>query len=202
MSVNQSIYRFYAPVYDLIFGWMYDRVRRRSIELLALRPGERLLISGVGTGLDLPYLPAGSCAVGVDISPEMLADARAKSCLAEIELRVMDAQMLEFPDSSFDAALLNLIVSVAPDGRAVLAEAWRCLCPGGRVVIMDKFLPEASRLTWARRLAGRVISAIGTDPNRRLSDLMAGLPGCTKEIDQPVLLRGQYRVIVLRKAAA
>lgn len=236
MPVNQRIYHFYAPVYDRLFDRMYRSGRRRAIELLDLLPGERLLIPGVGTGLDLPAIPPGVCVTAIDISPEMLRQAQAKletqtsgvveaptsfdklrtpeekraerrCSLAAVEapvphqteLRLMDAQALEFPDSSFDAVLMNLIISVVPDPRLAFSEAWRVLHPGGRLAIFDKFLPENSRLSPARRLVGRIISLVGTDPNRRLSDIIDSVSGITIARDEPRLLNGQYRTLLLKK---
>lgn len=196
---NLQIYRLWAPVYDAFVTRVFDRPRRRAIELLDLQPAERLLIPGIGTGLDLPYVPAGVLVVGTDISPEMLDQARPKATGRDVTLLEMDAQALEFPDSSFDAVLLNLILSVVPDGGLAFREAWRVLEPGGRAVILDKFLPESSALTPSRRLLGRVVSALGTDPNRRLSEIVDGVPGVIIERDEPSLLRGQYRLLRLSK---
>lgn len=196
---NRRIYRLWAPVYDAFFTRVFDRPRRRAIELLDLQPGERLLIPGIGTGLDLPYIPAGVSVVGTDISPEMLDKARPKADDRAVTLLEMDAQALEFPDASFDAVLLNLILSVVPDGAIAFREAWRVLKPGGRGVILDKFLPEDSALTPGRRLVGRIARALGTDPNRRLSEIIGGVPGLIIERDEPSLLRGQYRILKMWK---
>ena len=145
---NLRIYRLWAPVYDAFFTRVFDRSRRRAVELLDLQPGERLLIPGIGTGLDLPYVPAGVSVVGGDISPEMLDKARSKVDGRDVTLLEMDAQALEFPDASFDAVLLNLILSVVPDGAAAFRQAWRVLKPGGRAVILK--VPARGRRTDAR----------------------------------------------------
>jgi hypothetical protein len=71
--------------------------------------------------------------------------------------------------------------------------------PGGRAVIFDKFLPAAGRLSLLRQAIGAVVRALGTDPNRRLSQILAGAPGLVVERDEPSLLRGQYRIVLLRK---
>ncbi len=196
---NLKIYHRWAPVYDVLFRSVSEQARRRAVTTLDLRSGERLLIPGIGTGLDLLYLPADIAVVGVELSPAMLAQAQKKMNGRDVTLVQGDAQQLDFPDASFDAVLLNLLLTVVPDGAAAFREAWRVVCPGGRVVIFDKFLPEAGSLTVGRRVLGRVIRAFGTDPNRRLSDLIRNTPDLVIQQDVPALLGGQYRLVRLNK---
>lgn len=198
-EVNQGLYHRYARLYDRMFRPYTHKGRRRAIELLDLQPGEKLLIPGVGTGLDLPLLPKEVQVDGIDISPEMLRQAQFKPAPTRTSLHTMDAQALDFPDATFDAVLLNLILSVVPDGNAAFREAWRVLRSGGRLAVFDKFLPESGRLTAGRRLLGRILSAIGTDPNRRFGDIIFGVSEVILEKDEPVLLNGQYRAILLKK---
>lgn len=196
---NLSLYRRYAPVYDRLFGAVLASARRHALDRLAVQPSERLLIPGVGTGLDLPSLPAGVRVVAGDLSPSMLAQARLKPCAASVTFQVMDAQALALATHSCDAALLNLILSVVPDGRRAFTEAWRVVRPGGRLVIFDKFLPEGEALSLARRGLGRLVAALGTDPNRRLSTILAEQARAVR-LNEPSLLGGQYRIVVLGKA--
>ncbi|PKN97508.1 MAG: SAM-dependent methyltransferase [Chloroflexi bacterium HGW-Chloroflexi-4] len=197
--LNLKIYRTWAPIYDFVMRPVYGAARRRAIELLNLQVGEKVLLPGVGTGLDLPLLPSGAQVTGIDLTPAMLEKARAKSNDKGMIFAVMNAQALQFPDDTFDAVILNLILSVVPDGAAAFAEAWRVLRPGGRVVIFDKFLPEAVQPSIFRKLLACAIRSIGTDPNRRLSDIMCNIQGLILERDEPSLLNGQYRLILIRK---
>jgi len=197
-STNRLIYRLWAPVYDRVFDRMYRRGRRRALKLLQLRPGDCVLIPGVGTGLDLPAIPEGVDVIGIDISPAMLRRARSK-VRAGIRLAVMNAQGLALPDASVDAVLCNLVLSVVPDGQAAMREAWRVLRPGGRVAIFDKFLPDAAPLTVRARVIGQVASMVGTDVNRRFSDILAGLVDLRIITDEPIAVRGRYRAILLEK---
>lgn len=197
---NLQIYRRYAPLYDRLMRAWTATARRKAINILQLRPGERLFIPGVGTGLDLPLIPAGVCIVAGDLSPAMLHRARNKQ-QEPVGFIVMDAQALPLPDGSCDAVLLNLILSVVPNGPAAMLEAWRVLKPGGRVAVFDKFLPEGRRLSGFRVLMGWLIRHIGTDPNRRLGEILQRIQDASELIDQPVLLNGQYRVVLLHKTA-
>jgi len=199
---NQSVYRLYAPLYDAIFGSFFAPGRQRAVEVLALLPGERVYIPGIGTGLDLPLLPDGAAGIGGDISSEMLKKACARERHPEIELVEMDVQHPDLPDASFDAALLNLIVSVAPDGRAVVSQAWRLLKNDGRMIIFDKFAPEGKHLGLARRLFGVFSRILGTDINRRLGDLISGLPGMVVTLNEPSIHSGLYRVVKLIKKSS
>lgn len=195
---NQFIYCLWAPIYDATVGHFFLPGRKQTIECLNLQPGERVLLVGVGTGADLPLLPQGVQAVGVDLSADMLAKARQKLPLPgrEVTLLQGDAQQLWVEDAAFDAVIFNLILSVIPDGAACLRENLRALKPGGRAVVFDKFLPDAGRLTAGRRLLNLGSTLFGTDITRRFGDLARGVAMRVVH-DEPSLLHGTYRVILL-----
>ena len=195
---NRIIYRLWAPVYDSTAERFFFRGRRRAMQTLDLQPGERVLLVGVGTGLDLPLLPQGVEAVGIDLSPAMLARARARLPLPgrDITLIQGDAQQLLVDEGGFDAVLFNLILSVIPDGTACLRENLRALKPGGRAVIFDKFLPDGQRASFGRKLTNLGSTVFGTDITRRFGDLSKGL-SITIQCNEPSLLRGTYRIILL-----
>ena len=197
---NRFVYRLWAPIYDSALGRLFGPGRKRAMDLAALRPGERVCLVGVGTGADLAFLPEGVHAVGIDLSEAMLAQARRKLPIAgcEVELRVGDAQALTIEDATFDAVVLNLVLSVVPDPRACMSEALHILRPGERIVIFDKFLPDGSQPGGARRLSNAFSTLLGTDINRRLGDTIAGFP-CEVVRDEPSVLGGMYRVILLRR---
>ncbi len=196
---NRFVYRLWAPVYDAMLDRLFRQGRRRAMERLELRAGERVCFVGVGTGADLRYLPKDVNGIGVDLSEAMLARAENKLPIAgcDIELRIGDAQALPLDDGGFDAVVLNLILSVVPDPARCMSEAIRVLRPGGRIVVFDKFLPDGTEPTWGRRLSNVVSTRLGTDLNRRLGDILAGLP-CEVVHDEPSILRGMYRVVLLR----
>jgi len=198
---NQCIYRLWAPIYDSTVNRIFMPGRQRAMQLLDLKRGEQVLIPGVGTGADLPLLPAGVDVTGIDLSPEMLARARLKldRCPATVKLTEGDAQTLLVEPGSFDAVILNLILSVIPDGNACLQSALRALKPNGRVVIFDKFLPEGRSVSIARRLMNLFSTVLGTDINRRLNDLMQGCPSVVTH-QEPSIAGGIYQVVVLRKS--
>src|SRR5262245_7634032 len=97
-------YARWAPIYDVVFGSVFEDARHLAVEA-SERVGGRILEVGVGTGISLPYYSANSRVVGIDISESMLRVARQRVIderLDHVEqLEVMDAENLEFPESSF-----------------------------------------------------------------------------------------------------
>lgn len=193
---NRVRYGLYAPIYDFVTRPL-EKGRRRSIELLGLEDGERVLLVGAGTGLDLEHLPRGVQITAVDLSPAMLqqASSRAEHLGLEVETRVMDAHRLALPDASFDAVVLHLILAVIPDPRACIQEAARVLKPGGRVAIYDKFLPDTATPSLGRRMLGALTNALFSDINRRLGPLLkhGGLRPIEEEAS---VLGGAYKVVI------
>src|SRR6266571_1943230 len=144
-------YARWAPVYDLVFGAVFDRGRRAAIDA-AQRLGGRILEVGVGTGISLPDYDRGVRLVGVDLSEPMLRKARvrvATEALAQVEgLAVMDAQRLGFRDGAFDVVVAQYVITVVPDPEATLDEFARVVKPGGEIVLVNhrgaREIPPAS----------------------------------------------------------
>jgi len=168
-------YTLWAPVYDLLARPL-ARARRWSIDRLALQPKEQVLIVGAGTGLDLDLLPAGVVVTAIDLTPAMLErlERRAARLGVPVNARVMDAQAMTFADGSFDAAVLNLILAVVPDPTHCIREVARVLRPGGRAVVLDKFVPDATPVPLRRRLLNPAASFFGTEITRQLGRIVEG----------------------------
>lgn len=197
---NRLRYTIWAPAYDAMVRWMgFDAARRLSIDRLRLSPGDRVLIVGAGTGLDLDFLPTTVHVTAIDVTPAMLKhlERRATGTGRSVTTRIMDARQLEFPDSSFDAVIVHLILAVMPQPERGLREAVRVLRPGGRIAVFDKFLRDDERPSLSRRLLNAFAKPLFSDLNRRLGPLMAGTP-LVIEHDDPVAFGGAYRVVTLR----
>jgi ubiquinone/menaquinone biosynthesis C-methylase UbiE len=137
----------YIPLFDRILFLPKDS-RRKAVDRLGLRAGDRVLDVGCGTGRSLGYLhkavgPTGRV-YGIDISAGMLRKAQ-KSCDANgwdnVELMQCDAAAFTAP-MPLDGVLFSLSYNTMPDHRAVLRRAWDQLVPGGRLVIMDAKVPS------------------------------------------------------------
>ncbi len=139
----ERVYSIMARVYDAFFDWALGPGRRHAVIQLPIRPGERVLEVGVGTGLSLPLYPEGCHVTGVDISEPMLDRARARlESLGrqDVELRNMDAHHLLFPDEFFDHVVAPYVISVVAEPKKVMAEMRRVCRPGGTVVVLNHFL--------------------------------------------------------------
>ena len=142
----ERAYDRWAPVYDLVFGQVFERGRRASLEA-AERIGGRILEVGVGTGISLPLYAPHVRIFGTDISEAMLKKAKHRVDefrLKNIEgLAVMDAEKLEFPDSSFDVVMAQYVVTAVPNPEAALDEFARVLRPGGELIILTRVSADA-----------------------------------------------------------
>jgi len=100
--------------------------------------GEVLEVA-IGTGRNLPYYPGGIPLAGIEFSPAMLdlARRRADELGLQVDLCVGDAQALDLPDASFDTVVCTLSLCAIPDDRRAVAEMWRVLRPGGRLLLLD-----------------------------------------------------------------
>jgi phosphatidylethanolamine/phosphatidyl-N-methylethanolamine N-methyltransferase len=201
MSWNTLRYTVWAPIYDVLASPVgFDRARRRSIESLELGAGDRVLLVGAGTGLDLQFLPQDVQVTAIDVTPAMLSklERRATTLGIAVDARVMDARQLAFPDQSVDAVIAHLVLAVMPEPERGAREIARVLKPGGRVAVFDKFLAEGERPSLGRRLLNLVARPLFTDINRHLGRIIAG-SGLEVIRDEPAAFAGWYRVITLVK---
>lgn len=194
-------YTFWAPIYDaLIDSRATRRVRRRSIELLRDWNGQQVLLVGVGSGLDLPFLPHDGTYTGIDITPAMLERARkrAQRCGCPIRLLPGNAMRLPFADGEFDRVIMHLILAVVPDPVRALREAARVVKPGGDILILDKFLRPGQRAPF-RRALNLLTRHLATRTDVVFEDILAQSPGLTLVHDETAFLGGWFRHIILRK---
>ena len=172
----KAAYRRYARIYDVIFGAVLQPGRRAVLEALKLKPGDRVLEVGVGTGISLPLYPRDVRITGIDVSREMLEKARARVARAKLTnvdaLLEMDAEAMAFPDASFDKVVAMYVVSVVPQPAKLLEELHRVCRPHGEIFVVNHFQSENPVLgTLERALAG-FSSQIGFNPDLDLRELV------------------------------
>jgi phosphatidylethanolamine/phosphatidyl-N-methylethanolamine N-methyltransferase len=175
-STVVKAYARWAPVYDLVFGKVFERGRRASIAA-AERIGGRILDVGIGTGISLTDYARSNSVVGVDYSEAMLRKAHERVREHKLDhvaaLAVMDAQRLGFADGYFDVVVAQYVITAVPDPEQSLDEFARVVRPGGEIILVNHlgaesgfrrlfeqaFAPIARRLGWRpefawERLAG------------------------------------------------
>ncbi len=202
----EKAYGRWAPIYDVVFGKVFDQGRQSTIEV-ADRIGGRILDVGVGTGLSLSDYSRSTRLCGVDISEPMLrkAQQRVRSLkLTNVELlAVMDAKNLAFADCSFDAVVAQYVITAVPDPEGTLDEFVRVLKPGGELILVNHigaengprrlfelaFAPLARRLGWRPEF-----------PWARLTNWAARHGGVNLTERRPMPPMGHFSLIRYRKS--
>ncbi len=136
----------FIPFFDYLL-FQPPSLRQKGVQALNLKPGERVLEIGCGTGRNFPYLreaigPTGKL-YGVDLSTGMLRLARElceRNQWTNVELAEQDAGEYVAPEP-LDGVLFGFSYNTMPHHLQVLEHAWKQLRPGGRLVILDARLP-------------------------------------------------------------
>lgn len=157
-------YDRWAPVYDLVFGPVFEKGRHAAI-VSANRIGGRILEVGVGTGISLPEYASTSRIFGIDISEAMLRKASTR--VSELRLRnveglaVMDAEHMDFPDACFDVVVAQYVVTTVPNPEATLNEFVRVLKPGGEIILVSRVGAEAGMRRVIEQLVAPLARRLG-----------------------------------------
>lgn len=170
-ATTRERYDRLAPRYDAMQSFTERRAfeRWRREMWARIEPG-RVLEVGVGTGKNVPFYPANAVVTGIDISPQMLLRARraALDLGRAVDLRVGDAQALDFPDAAFDTAVSTFVFCSVPDAVKGLAELGRVVKPGGDIWLLEHVRVDKPVIgTLMDILNPLVVPLMGANINRR-----------------------------------
>ena len=177
----------------------FVEARELALDGLGLRPGQRVLDVGCGSGGALPAvlerISPGGEAVGVDLSETMIAEARRRWVSPGRPLRfdVADARALPFETASFDASRSDRMMSHVPQPKPALAEMLRVTRPGGRIAVIDVDI-EATIVDSPDPEVARLAAVAGADrlQNGRIArhvETMLRSAGASALVTRPVLAR-------------
>lgn len=173
-ALTRTRYNRLAPIYDWleVFAEAFN-FRRWRERLWDQVKGQKILEIGVGTGKNMPYYPPQAHVTAIDLSDRMVDRARDKAQRLglEVDLCEMDAQRLDFPDDSFDAAVATFVFCSVPDPVLGLRELARVVRPGGQIILLEHMRAENPLLgrlmDWLNPLVVRIM---GANINRRSVD--------------------------------
>jgi ubiquinone/menaquinone biosynthesis C-methylase UbiE len=160
----------------ILFGdgrqWVCSQARGRVLELAC------------GTARNLPFYPADAEVTGIELSPEMLARARerAQELGHPADLRLGDAQALEFEDGSFDTVTCTLGFCTIPDTTAAAQEAFRVLRPSGQLLMLEHVRSPVPIVRGGQRLLEPL--AVRFEADHLLREPLDYLPGVGFSIDE------------------
>lgn len=206
MALKHS-YTLLAPIYDRLVTGPIDDYRRQSISRIADTKNKNILINGIGSGLDIPYLANDANYIGTDITAAMLALAQKRLDSTSritnhnslnISLQLADSQALPFDDNHFDDIIMHLILAVVPNPDLALQEACRVLKPGGKIFIFDKFI-RSGQLALGRRFINLFLRHIATRTDVIFENVLSTCPQLKVVQDKPALAKGWFRLIELKK---
>jgi phosphatidylethanolamine/phosphatidyl-N-methylethanolamine N-methyltransferase len=191
-------YSLIAPIYDLVVSRPMLRARTQTLRTLPTEKTSKVLLSGIGTGLDLPLLPKLHYYTALDFNAAMLGRAKPRSAGLQVDWVMGDSMALPFADAYFDHVVLHLILAVVPRPAQCLNEAARVLKSGGTIIILDKFLrPQQTALL--RRALNPLSRRVATRMDVVFEEVLRDAPLLQKISDVPLIARGWFRGIVLQK---
>jgi phosphatidylethanolamine/phosphatidyl-N-methylethanolamine N-methyltransferase len=202
-------YARWAPIYDLVFGTVFERGRKAAIAAVEATGGGRILEVGVGTGISLPDYRRSNRLFGVDISEPMLRKAQERVVAQKLDhvevLSVMDATKLAFPDGWFDVVVAQYVITAVPNPEGTLDEFLRVVKPGGEIILVNHIgaesgprkIFEAAFAPLARKLGWRP-----EFPWERLRKWVEKAPGVHYIERRPMPPLGHFSLIRFGKDAA
>lgn len=171
----KRIYSNYSNFYDLIFKQFFLPRQKYVINQMGIRPDDKILDVGVGTGLSLPIYPKFCKVTGIDLSEKMLNKAHKKVRkydLRNITLKQMDAMELQFEDNTFDQVIASFVISVVPDPIRVISEMKRVCKNNCNLILINHFQSNNKFMAKIEDLVNPICRKIGWRTDVDLDNLI------------------------------
>ena len=172
----KRIYANYSNIYDFVFKKFFHPRHKYVIEQMNIRPNDKILDVGVGTGLALPLYPDYCHVTGIDLSDEMLNKAYnkvEKHTLKNVKLKQMDAMNLQFEDNTFDQVIATFVISVVPDPIRVISEMKRVCKKNNNLIIINHFQSNNKFMAKIEDLVNPICRKIGWRTDLDLDHLIS-----------------------------
>jgi phosphatidylethanolamine/phosphatidyl-N-methylethanolamine N-methyltransferase len=172
---GDDVYARLSGIYDVVFGAPLQPGRIAAIRRMAIRPGDRILEVGAGTGINASLYPRDCRVTAIDLSRPMLERARRRVTrrrLAHVKLIQQDAARMTFANDSFDSVYAPYVISVVPDPIRVASEMRRVCRPGGRIVILNHFRSANPLFSWLEEAISPLTAHVGFRLDLSLAELL------------------------------
>lgn len=176
---SSPFYNNLVPAYQALWPAVAKRRILAVVTSLNIPAGAKVLEVGVGTGLSLESYPADASLTGVDLSESMLAEAQQlirDRGWNHINVLPMNAEELEFDDSSFDFVTSFHTISVVSRPQAMMSEMVRVCKPGGRILIINHFRSDNPIIAKVVDSAGNFTKRLGWRTDLDLDEVLNELP--------------------------
>lgn len=176
---SSPFYNNLVPAYQALWPAVARKRITTAVQSLKIPAGSEVLEVGVGTGLALGSYPTSAKITGVDLSESMLAEAEQlieDQNWEHIRVMPMNAEELEFEDSSFDFVTSFHTISVVSRPQEMMKELVRVCRPGGQILIINHFRSENPLIAKVVDSAGNITKRLGWRTDLNLEEIVKELP--------------------------
>lgn len=173
------LYRDLVGAYQALWPAIAGKRIHRAIRSLNIEAGAKVLEVGVGTGVSLPAYPDNVEVTGIDLSEAMLGEAIqliARRQWRHVHVLPMNAEQLEFDDSSFDVVTSFHTISVVSDPGRMMREIVRVCRPGGRILLINHFRSHHRLVARVVDAAGALTRSLGWRTDLGVAEILKDLP--------------------------
>ena len=176
---KSRLYHNLVPAYQAVWPAVARKRISDAVSALEIPKNASVLEVGIGTGLSIESYPENVQLTGVDLSESMLAEAQQSiqdNDWHHVNVMPMNAEKLEFPDSSFDFVTSFHTITVVSDPVKMMSEIVRVCRPGGRILIINHFRSDNPLIAKVVDSAGNITKHLGWRTDLDFDEVVRELP--------------------------